>query len=69
MVIITICNVFVTSGFATSLIQKKDADDIDFSTVFYFGVVFIQETDTTQDANGNYTTHREFNDTGWHKQE
>ena len=40
MVIITICNVFVTSGFATSLIQKKDADDIDFSTVFYFGVVF-----------------------------
>lgn len=39
-VIISICNVFVTSGFATSLIQKKDADDIDFSSVFYFGLIF-----------------------------
>ncbi len=39
-VLITICNVFVTSGFATSLIQKKDADDTDFSTVFYFGLAF-----------------------------
>ena len=36
----TIANVFVTSGFATSLIQKQDADDIDFSTVFYFTLVF-----------------------------
>lgn len=39
-VFITIANVFVTSGFGTSLIQKKDADDIDFSTVFYFSIVF-----------------------------
>lgn len=39
-VIISICNVFVTSGFSTSLIQKSEADDTDFSTVFYFGVVF-----------------------------
>jgi len=39
-VIITICNVFVTSGFATALIQSKDADDIDFSSVFYFGLLF-----------------------------
>ena len=40
MVIISICNVFVSSGFSTSLVQKKDADEIDFSTVFYFGLVF-----------------------------
>ena len=33
---------------------------------FYNCVVFIRETDTTQDAQGNYTTHREFNDTNWH---
>lgn len=37
-VFITICNKIVVSGFATSLIQKKDADNIDFSTVFYFSV-------------------------------
>lgn len=37
-VFITICNKIVISGFATSLIQKKDADNIDFSTVFYFSV-------------------------------
>ncbi len=35
-VFITICNKLVISGFATSLIQKKDADNLDFSTVFYF---------------------------------
>ncbi len=29
----------VTSGFATGLIQKKDADNLDFSTVFYFSIV------------------------------
>ncbi len=33
-----ILQVFVDSGFGTALIQKKDADDIDFSTVFYFNV-------------------------------
>ena len=37
-VIITILHVFVDGGFATALIQKKDADDIDFSTVFYFNL-------------------------------
>ena len=37
-VITTILQVFVDGGFATALIQKKDADDIDFSTVFYFNV-------------------------------
>lgn len=38
-VITTILQVFVDGGFATALIQKKDADDLDFSTVFYFNVV------------------------------
>ncbi len=37
-VFITICNKIVVSGFATSLIQKKDADNLDFSTVFYFSI-------------------------------
>lgn len=36
-VLISLCNVFVNSGFGTALIQKKDADDLDFSTVFFFG--------------------------------
>ena len=40
MVFINIANVFVTSGFGTALIQKKDADNIDFSTVFYFSLFF-----------------------------
>lgn len=35
----TIFQVFVDSGFGSALIQKKDADDLDFSTVFYFNVV------------------------------
>lgn len=33
-----VLNVFVDSGLANSLIQKKNADDIDFSSVFYFNV-------------------------------
>ena len=35
-VFITISNVFVDSGLGNALIQKKDADDLDFSSVFYF---------------------------------
>ena len=35
----TLLQVFVDSGFGTALIQKKDADDLDFSTVFFFNVV------------------------------
>ncbi len=38
-VFIVILQVFVDSGFGNSLIQKKDADDTDFSTVFYFNIV------------------------------
>ncbi len=32
----TILQVFVDSGLGTALVQKKDADDLDFSSVFYF---------------------------------
>ena len=35
-IITTILQVFVDSGLGTALIQKKDADSLDFSTVFYF---------------------------------
>jgi O-antigen/teichoic acid export membrane protein len=34
-----IMQVFVDSGLGTALIQKKDADDLDFSSVFYFNVI------------------------------
>ncbi|MCD7838462.1 MAG: lipopolysaccharide biosynthesis protein [Clostridiales bacterium] len=33
-----ILQVFVDSGLGTALIQKKDADQLDFSTVFYFNM-------------------------------
>lgn len=36
MVFTAILQVFVDSGLGTALIQKKDADDLDFSSVFYF---------------------------------
>lgn len=38
-VFINICNVFVTSGFGTALVQKKDSDELDFSSVFYITFV------------------------------
>ena len=34
----TILQVFVDSGLGTALIQKKDADDLDFSSVFWFNI-------------------------------
>lgn len=33
-----ILNVFIDSGLGNSLIQKKDADDLDFSSVFFFNM-------------------------------
>lgn len=36
----TILQVFVDSGLGSALIQKKDADNIDFSTVFFTNVIF-----------------------------
>lgn len=37
-IFITIANIFVQSGFNTALIQKKNADDADFSSVFYLSL-------------------------------
>ena len=39
MVFISLAQVFVQSGFNTALIQKKDADEIDFCSVFYLSLV------------------------------
>ncbi|MBR3289664.1 MAG: lipopolysaccharide biosynthesis protein [Clostridia bacterium] len=39
-VFIQIANTFVTAGFGNSLIQKKDADDLDFSSIFFFSLGF-----------------------------
>ena len=39
MIFITIANVFVQSGFSTALVQKKNADASDFSSVCYFELV------------------------------
>lgn len=39
-VLISLCNVFVTSGFGSALIQKKDADSVDFNTAFMISFVF-----------------------------
>ena len=40
MVFITIADVLVTSGIPAALIQKKDADELDFSSVFHFNIWF-----------------------------
>ena len=37
-VIISILQVLVDSGFSGALIQKKNADDLDFSTIFFFNL-------------------------------
>lgn len=39
-IFITIANVFVSDSFGSALIQKKDADIIDFSSVLYFNIAF-----------------------------
>ena len=38
LVFTSILQVFVDSGLGTALIQKKNADDLDFSSVFYFNI-------------------------------
>ena len=37
-IFISIADIFLSSGLNTSLIQKKDADDLDFSTIFYLNL-------------------------------
>lgn len=39
LVFTAIANVFVQNGFSTALIQKKDVDDYDFSSVFYVSLL------------------------------
>ena len=39
-IFVAIANIFITNGFGTALIQKEEADNIDFSTVFYFSILF-----------------------------
>ena len=36
LIFITIADVFVSSGFTSALIQRKDATNEDFSTIFYY---------------------------------
>lgn len=38
MVFILLANVFVQSGFNTALIQKKEADEVDFSSILYLSI-------------------------------
>ena len=38
-IFITIANVFVSDGFGSALIQKKDADELDFYSVLYFNII------------------------------
>jgi len=38
IIFITIANVFIQSGFNTALIQKKNADEIDFSSILYLNL-------------------------------
>lgn len=40
LIFINIANIFAESGFGTALIQKKIYDNKDFSTVFYFNILF-----------------------------
>lgn len=39
MIFITVANAIVQNGFSTALIQKKNSDETDFSSVFYFGLL------------------------------
>ena len=40
MAVIIILRVFADSGMANALIQKKEPDDLDYSSVFYFNLAF-----------------------------
>lgn len=39
MVFISVSSIIVDSGFGAALIQKKEVEDIDYSTVFYFNIL------------------------------
>ena len=38
MVFINLANVFISNGLGESLVQKQDADEVDFSSIFYCGL-------------------------------
>lgn len=38
-IFMAICNVFVVQGFGAALVQKKDSDDLDFSSAFYGALI------------------------------
>ena len=38
-VFITLANIVIQGGFNTALVQKKDADETDFSSVFYLSII------------------------------
>lgn len=40
MVFITLADVFVSSGFGNALIQKKNVDNLDFSSVFFINIIW-----------------------------
>ena len=40
LIFIDLANVFVVSGFGVALVQKKDVDNLDYSSVFYFNLLF-----------------------------
>lgn len=40
MIFIALANVFVSDGFGSALIQKKDANELDFFSVLYFNIGF-----------------------------
>ncbi len=40
LVFITLADALVISGFGNALIQKKDCDEVDFSSIFYFNIFF-----------------------------
>ena len=39
LIFIQLANVFIQSGFNSALIQKKDADNLDFSSVFWGSLI------------------------------
>ena len=39
LVFTTVLQVFIDSGMGSALIQKKNADDLDFSSVFFFNMI------------------------------
>ena len=47
LIFVSLSNIFIDSGFGVALVQKKDADDLDFSTVFFFNIVICIALYTT----------------------